>query len=129
MSRELKRVPPDFDHPIEWPNLWPGYMRNCDDEDCYGCEDCDRIDPPTGEGFQLWESTSEGSPISPVFPSAEDLAEWMSENDCLFAGTRPSRETALTWLLGSGQSVSMVIDSSGQVMDGVTASVTLWNGR
>lgn len=37
-----------------------------------------RSDPPEGEGWQLWETTTEGSPISPVFASAEELARWMS---------------------------------------------------
>lgn len=36
-------------------------------------------DPPEGEGWQLWETVSEGSPISPVFPSADALAAWMSD--------------------------------------------------
>lgn len=36
-------------------------------------------DPPTGDGWQLWETVSEGSPISPVFPTAEALAAWMAD--------------------------------------------------
>ncbi|MFF8610875.1 hypothetical protein ACF06X_33755 [Streptomyces sp. NPDC015346] len=35
--------------------------------------------PPEGEGWQLWENVTEGSPISPVFPTAEALAAWMSD--------------------------------------------------
>ncbi|MEV5941301.1 hypothetical protein [Streptomyces sp. NPDC051994] len=35
--------------------------------------------PPKGDGWQLWETVSEGSPISPVFPSADELAAWMSD--------------------------------------------------
>lgn len=35
-------------------------------------------EPPEGEGWQLWETVSEGSPISPVFSTPEELAEWMS---------------------------------------------------
>lgn len=34
------------------------------------------IEPPTGEGYQMWEDTSEGSPISPVFKTADELAEY-----------------------------------------------------
>lgn len=37
--------------------------------------------PEVGEGWQEWETTSEGSPISPVFGTAEDLATWMSNPD------------------------------------------------
>ncbi|WP_141747603.1 hypothetical protein [Streptomyces nanshensis] len=35
--------------------------------------------PPEGEGWQLWETVTEGSPISPVFASADALADWMSD--------------------------------------------------
>src|SRR5690606_114544 len=34
-------------------------------------------EPPEGEGWQLWETVSEGSPISPVFETPEGLARWM----------------------------------------------------
>lgn len=34
----------------------------------------EQYEPPTGEGWQLWESVSEGSPITPVFTTAEGLA-------------------------------------------------------
>lgn len=35
--------------------------------------------PPEGDGWQLWETVSEGSPISPVFATADELAAWMSD--------------------------------------------------
>lgn len=41
----------------------------------------ERTDPATGEGWQAWETTSEGSPISPVFRTAEELATWWSQPD------------------------------------------------
>jgi hypothetical protein len=34
--------------------------------------------PPVGEGWQLWETISEGSPYSPVFATAQELAHWMA---------------------------------------------------
>lgn len=36
-------------------------------------------EPPAGDGWQLWETVSEGSPISPVFVTADELAAWMSD--------------------------------------------------
>jgi hypothetical protein len=36
-------------------------------------------EPPAGDGWQLWETVSEGSPISPVFATADELADWMSQ--------------------------------------------------
>lgn len=36
-------------------------------------------EPPTGEGWQVWETVTEGSPISPVFATAEGLAEHLAK--------------------------------------------------
>ncbi|WP_304452874.1 hypothetical protein [Nocardiopsis sp. YSL2] len=44
-------------------------------------EEWERTGPPEGDGWQLWETVSEGSPISPVFPTADALAGWMSHPD------------------------------------------------
>jgi hypothetical protein len=33
--------------------------------------------PPEGPGWQLWETVSEGSPISPVFPTREAFIEYL----------------------------------------------------
>ena len=38
-------------------------------------------EPPKGEGYQIWETVSEGSPVSPMFATPERLAAWMVEND------------------------------------------------
>lgn len=38
-------------------------------------------DPPVGDGWQAWEALSAGSPISPVFATAEQLATWWSQPD------------------------------------------------
>lgn len=37
-------------------------------------------EPPTGDGYQCWETTSEGSPISPVFKTLDELCEWLANN-------------------------------------------------
>lgn len=42
------------------------------------------VDPPTGEGFQMWENTTEGSPQSPVFETFDELCEWCSKNSSIF---------------------------------------------
>lgn len=63
-----------------------GVCRTCDGEgdlETYPGQRAEReawkpTDPPAGEGWQLWETVSEGSPISPVFGSAEQLAAWMA---------------------------------------------------
>lgn len=43
--------------------------------------------------YQMYETTSEGTPISPVFATPEDLARWLSDTDAsVFAGSTLSYE-------------------------------------
>lgn len=49
-------------------------------------------EPPSGVGYQLWETCSEGSPTSPVFPSAELLAVWCETGASIFADEKMSRQ-------------------------------------
>lgn len=87
--RTLKRVPLDFDWPLK--KVWGGYIAPAgltgEEYDKWECDE-----PPTGEGYQLWETTSEGSPTSPVFESAEELAGWCEENATIFASFKASRQ-------------------------------------
>ena len=103
MGRELKRVPLDFDWPIK--AIWPGYCNPFwwteprvpvpeEIRDKYGEMFSDRlhIDPPVGKGFQLWETTTEGSPVSPVFKTIEELCEWCAVNATTFASFKATKE-------------------------------------
>lgn len=36
--------------------------------------------------FQMYETTSEGTPISPAFESTEELARWLTDNKASFFG-------------------------------------------
>lgn len=40
--------------------------------------DDERYDPPMGEGWQVWETVSDGSPISPVFKTDSQCVEWLA---------------------------------------------------
>lgn len=42
-------------------------------------EEWEMPDPPEGEGYQLWQSISEGGPVSPVFATPEELAKWLAD--------------------------------------------------
>ena len=66
LNREIKRVPLDFDHPLN--KVWSGYLLT------------NIIEPPKGVGYQCWETTSEGSPISPVFKTPVELYNWLALN-------------------------------------------------
>lgn len=74
-------------------------------------------DPPTGEGWQLWETVSEGSPISPVFDSAEDLARWMSSPAYTRATSPLTFDTALQFV-NDGWAPSFVASPATGVISG-----------
>lgn len=118
MGREVKIVSLDFDwfetHKNKngkWSETWKGYIFDldlvcflCDGKGvnskvkkcplCYGEKKISpTFEPPKSwndkeNGYQIWQDVSEGSPISPVFKKAEDLAKWMVANDdTVTAGT------------------------------------------
>jgi hypothetical protein len=63
-------------------------------------------EPPIGEGYQLWQTTSEGSPVSPVFKTLEELCEWAEKNADVFAGIKTSKEEWKKMLGGNFVSVT-----------------------
>jgi hypothetical protein len=60
-----------------------GYCTCCDGEGVIWPSTADKekyeawveTPPPEGEGWQVWETVSEGSPVSPVFATAEDSSD------------------------------------------------------
>jgi len=40
-------------------------------------ENWESTEPPKGPGYQVWETVSEGSPVSPVFENKDDLVFWL----------------------------------------------------
>ena len=122
MGKELKRVPMEFDYPLN--KVWYGYYNKyicfCHSEYSAGCEGCrkyaeikgiqlldggcpdfdkyygidisSKVEPPEGEGYQLWETTTEGSPVSPVFETLDDLCEWCEDNANTFADYKATKD-------------------------------------
>ena len=84
-------------------------------------------DPPTGEGWQMWETVSEGSPVSPVFGDAEGLIEWMTTPDPSIMG-HPYSRAAAEALVKIGHSIGSFLmsrDETGTtITDGVEALIT-----
>lgn len=62
---------------VLWPD--PKYAKLAEDFEC--------IEPPAGEGYQLWSTTTEGTPMSPVFNSPEKLASWLYRNNASSFGS------------------------------------------
>ena len=79
-------------------------------------------EPPTGEGYQMWETVSEGSPISPVFATPEELARFMSETRYGADKDGTPYETWLRFIQGPGWAPSLVIGTDG-VKSGVEGMV------
>lgn len=44
-------------------------------------------EPPEGDGYQIWSSTSEGTPMSPVFDNIDDLCDYAEDNVTIFGTT------------------------------------------
>lgn len=49
-------------------------------------------EPPKGDGYQLWQTTSEGSPISPVFDTLEALCAYAAEHCSTFGDNTATAE-------------------------------------
>lgn len=70
--------------------------------------------PPKGEGWQLWQTVSEGSPISPVFPDAEGLAQWLTTPAaCWGAMTSPMTISQARGFVDAGWAPTGVINAGG----------------
>jgi hypothetical protein len=94
----------------------------CKGNGCYFCDEkykklsdeWERIPVPKGEGYQMWETTSEGSPISPVFETPEELARWLSGSGASsFGSNTESYETWFKFIKGPGWAPSAIYDSKG----------------
>lgn len=80
-------------------------------------------EPPEGEGWQVWETTTEGSPISPVFATREELIEFLMSDKYFGFGTSPTpltREQAEAFA-GYGHSLASMVVTDGKVINGDAA--------
>lgn len=85
-------------------------------------EKWENFHPPSGDGYQLWETTSEGSPTSPVFATPEELARWLTDNNAsTFGHETTSYENWLAFIRGPGWAPSMV-GQAGKLESGVDAA-------
>lgn len=106
-------VDPECQHCHGHGEIWPS-------EDAKALyEGWEREEPPEGAGWQVWETVSEGSPISPVFSTPEDLARHMATTK--WGGdSGTTYEQWLKFIVGPGWAPSLVA-SNGVVETGVQA--------
>ncbi|KRQ27126.1 MULTISPECIES: hypothetical protein [unclassified Mycobacteroides] len=87
-------------------------------------------DPPTGDGWQVWETVSEGSPISPVFPNREGVIQWLMSPAYTWGTSRPLTREQAEAFVGAGYSIgSGVIMSDGRHIPGDAAVHELKAGQ
>jgi hypothetical protein len=75
--------------------------------------------PPSGDGYQLWSTTTEGTPMTPVFETPEELARYCADQDVsTFGSSTADYETWLKFIRGPGWALSMV-SQGGHIQSGV----------
>lgn len=73
--------------------------------------------------YQMYETTTEGKPISPVFATPEELAHWLADNHAnSFCDMTETYETWLSMIVGPGYSMASMVMVDGHAMSGVKAA-------
>ncbi len=72
-------------------------------------------EPPLGEGYQMWETVSEGSAISPVFAKPEDLARYLATH----WSSDGSFEDWMHMIVGPGWAPTGMTNKDGEFVSGV----------
>lgn len=138
MSREVRPVALDWEHPLAGgtysdgsPRYVPLHSREAlrlDLEDYHdnpgdwedGPPDPDDYMPPIPEGhpygWQLYETVSEGSPLSPVCASKDELAAWLSSPA---AGRHQVSPDVAAKFVDEGWAPSLVSGPQGGLVSGV----------
>ena len=94
MGREIRRVPANWEHPMQGASYRPmfeggeeayreRYQEWMEEREEYG-DNGDPYEPedfmPDGDWWQLFETVSEGTPITPPFPTSEALVDYLVEH-------------------------------------------------
>ena len=107
MARQIVRVPPGYQHPtdsegeyIDGAHHEPLWNMSAEQKSC----------------FQVYQNVSEGTPVSPIFRTKEDLCKWM-----VAQGESPEAAAAF---LEMGHAPSLVVSNGGTMSgpDGLAAA-------
>lgn len=82
-----------------------------------------REEPPAGEGWQVWETVSEGSPITPVFATSEELVNHL----CTVGTVWDQKTMRETW--GRDHRLPSREAAEAFVMDGWAPSMVIVDGK
>lgn len=125
MSREVRRVPENWQHPQYALNRY---------EPLFDSEGIDFSDPEIiSENYmpdwadaerthlQIYETTSEGTPLTPPMATAEELADYCVRNGIsAFAGMTATYEQWLA-MINTGYSLGSMSCLNGELISGVAA--------
>jgi hypothetical protein len=82
--------------------------------------------------FQMYETVSEGTPVSPVFASLQELEDWLVEDgnwkSCDWPQGPISREAAHAFC-SAKWAFSMVITSNGEILNGAETALAMKRGE
>lgn len=89
-----------------------------DDDHRKAYDEWERTEPPEGTAWQMWETTSEGSPISPPCETPAVLAKWLARTGASAFGSDTATEAQWLAMINEGSAMSAVI-VGGVIMSGV----------
>lgn len=151
MSRAVRRVPMDWQHPMEWRDLWdrntgvirakfvfkPLYDRSYADalaDFAANPDNWDGQEPqqddympsfssvaPESLGYCMYEETSEGTPLSPVFATPEELAHWLADHNASAMGGHTATYEQWLRVCRGGWAPTAVSDLAHGMRSGVEA--------
>jgi hypothetical protein len=84
----------------------------------YGCDVMPTFPAGSCTHFQMYETCTEGTPISPVMDSPESLARWLADNGASSFGDMTATYEQWLAMIGSGSSISMAMEN-GKIISGV----------
>lgn len=73
--------------------------------------------------LMMYETTSEGTPLSPAFLTAEQLAHWLADNGASAFGSDTATYEQWLRMIGQGFAPSAVFSTETGLISGVAASV------
>ena len=146
MGREVRRVPKSWKHQKDprgqYVPLLDGYDTQREDwEKAYREEGLqaalDQVGPPPDKNdympewpdakrthLMMYETCTEGTPISPAFATPEELARWLTDNKAsAFADMTCTYQQWLGMIRGPGYSVGSAVLEPGRCRSGVESSV------
>jgi len=136
MGREVRRVPADWKHPEDehgQPVPTLNHFTYSVDEIVEGIADGWLVGGPPNYGcatmpdwpdserthWQMYETCSEGTPISPVMESPEALARWLADNEASAFGDRTATYEQWLTMIKRGSAVSAVFVGGHGLISGV----------